>query len=341
MKLWVAPMLLGVWSGCGPLVDVTMEANTQQCATTTLEGVDVYNGYGAIDWVKVANSGRRFAFIKATQGNYNKQGTFAANWTNSRAANVVRSAYHFFDPTIDGVTQANWFLAEVQGAGGFDANDLPPMLDIECPISASQATSTASGGSCEYAGNSGWVATATMQTRIFDWLDTVERATGRRPIIYSYPSWFPDLMFTDARLANYPLFIATYATCASVPPPWTTAVFWQYSASGTVPGITPKSDVDRFFGGEPELAAFIASTTDVPDGGAPDLAPLPDLAGPVAVDAGSDGGDDGGTAGKGHPGCQCQLIGRGSPGPPGSLVLWLLGLLGLVAWRASGRRKAR
>ena len=84
----VVALFLGA---CSPLdIDVTMQANTQQCPAQVLEGVDVYNGYGAIDWVKVAASGRRFAFIKATQGDYNKQGTFNANWANSRAAGVVR-----------------------------------------------------------------------------------------------------------------------------------------------------------------------------------------------------------------------------------------------------------
>jgi lysozyme len=211
----------------------------------------------------VAASGRQFAFIKATQGDYNKQSTFAANWANAGAAGLLRSAYHFFDPTIDGVAQANWFLATA--GSGMGSNDLPPMLDIECPISASQSTSTSSGPNCEYTGNSGWVATATMQARIFDWLSTVEAATGRKPIIYSYPSWFPDVMFSDARLTAYPLFIATYSTCASVPAPWTSAVFWQYSASATVPGIAGNVDVDRFFGSAGDLQTWNAGPP--PDAG--------------------------------------------------------------------------
>jgi lysozyme len=276
-----------------------------------VEGLDVYNGQGTIDWMKVAASGRQFAFIKATQGDYNKQTSFPANWANSAAAGLMRSAYHFFDPTIDGVAQANAFLAEVTAGGGMGSNDLPPMLDIECPVSASQTTSQSSDPNCEYTGNSGWVATATMQQRIFDWLSTVEAAVGRKPIIYSYPSWFGDVMFSDARLTAYPLFIATYSTCASVPTPWTTAVFWQYSATATVPGITGSVDVDRFFGSAGDLQTWNSSAP--PDAG-------------VEPDAG--------TGPTEHAGCGC----RSSDAPSGALLVAVMALWPRRRSRARARR---
>src|SRR5579863_6399541 len=249
MDRWLVfgAFLIAASSGCSRVVDVASEseASTQQCPSSTVEGIDVYSGDGTIDWTQVKGSGRQFAFIKATQGNYNTQSTFAANWSAAATAGVLRSPYHFFDATIDGVAQAQWFLNEVSKSGGLQPSDLPPMLDIECPTASTQA---ASQSGCEYTGNSGWAPPATIASRAFDWLNTVEQATGRKPIIYSYPSWFGDAGFTDSKLANYPLFIATYGSCASVPAPWTTTVFWQYSASGTVPGLTAKADVDRFVG---------------------------------------------------------------------------------------------
>ena len=174
-----------------------------------------------------------------------------------KAAGVLRSPYHFFDATVDGVVQAEYFLAAIDAQGGFEAGDLPPMLDLECPTSADEST-TESG--CEYSGDSGWVDHATLVQRTFDWLTTVEAATGKKPLIYSYSSWFESLGFTDARLADYPLFyIASYATCATVPAPWTSAVFWQYGDDGSVAGIHGGVDVDRFFGTAAELAAFAAA----------------------------------------------------------------------------------
>ncbi len=58
---------------------------------------------------------------------------------------------------------------------------------------------------------------------MFDWLHAVEAATGRKALIYSYVSWFASVGVTDAALADYPLYIASYNTCATIPAPWTTA----------------------------------------------------------------------------------------------------------------------
>jgi lysozyme len=262
----------------------------QQCPTQTIEGVDVYQGTGTVDWAKVKAAGRAFAFIKATQGDYNKQSTFAADWAGAKAAGVVRSPYHFFDATKDGAAQAAWFLAEVNAAGGIVAGDLPAMLDIECPTSRVQANAQSS---CEYTGNSGWAPTATIVQRVFDWLQAVEQATGRAPIIYSYPSWFGDVGVTDARLAAYPLFIASYASCASVPSPWTQAVFWQYSASGSVAGISGAVDEDRFVGSAGDLGALTATP---PDAG---VTPGPDAGSPPLHHAGCGCNTDGGFGGIG------------------------------------------
>jgi lysozyme len=205
-----------------------VEQGLTQCPSGVVEGLDVYTGTGTIDWTKVHDSGRGFAFIKATQGDYNTQTAFGTNWMGAGAVGIKRSPYHFFDGTVDGVAQANAFLAEVATVGGLQPGDLPALLDIECPTAATQAGSSPN---CEYTGDSGWVAPATLKQRIYDWLDTVQAATGRAPIVYSYPSWFAAVGMTDAKLTNYPLFIASYNACATVPAPWTTAVFWQYSAS--------------------------------------------------------------------------------------------------------------
>jgi lysozyme len=276
---FVRPLLLLLLATCS-VHDGQLEQEVSECPTTTVEGLDVFSGQGTIDWAKVKASGREFAFIKATQGNYNKQSTFAANWAGSKAAGVLRSPYHFFDGTIDGVAQAHWFLDEITAAGGLQPGDLAPMLDIECPTSSVQS---ATQSNCEYTGDSGWVATATLEQRVYDWITTVQQATGMTPIVYSYPSWFGDVSFTDAMLASYPLFIATYSTCASVPTPWTQAQFWQYSASATVPGISGNVDVDRFIGSAADLTAITlqappdAGVTPTPDADA--VAPPPQAAG--------------------------------------------------------------
>ena len=225
---------------CAACTESPRERSISQAVTQcgsgsdSVEGVDVYSGDGAIDWTELAASGRRFAFIKATQGNYDIQSTFGSDWSGALAAGVLRSPYHFFDGTIDGVTQANSFLAELTAVGGLAVGDLPPMLDIECPTASTQAASSTD---CEYTGSSGWVAPATLSSEIFDWLDTVQQATNTTPILYSYVSWFSDVELTDPRLADYPLVHRVVQRVRDRARPWTAAMFWQYSATTTVPGI--------------------------------------------------------------------------------------------------------
>jgi len=259
----VAALIVASLAGCAPpRVGVVNEADTQQCASASVEGVDVYSGTGAVDWSSAQASGRHFAFIKAAQGDYLTDTRFTTNLAGARAAGVIVSPYHFFDGTVDGVEQAQYFLDVLSGQGGLQAGDLPPMLDLECPTDAVESQADPS---CTGPSSSGWVDSATLSQRAYDWLDTVEQATGRKPIIYTYPSWVSSVAFQGSALATYPLFIASYDTCADVPSPWNGAVFWQYSPCGTVPGIAGSgTDVDRFFGSDADLQQFLAASQPQP-----------------------------------------------------------------------------
>jgi MYXO-CTERM domain-containing protein len=287
-----------------------VEQGLTQCGSDLVDGIDVYSGNGTIDWAQVKGATKNFAFIKATQGDYNTQSTFKANWAEAKAAGVVRSPYHFFDGTVDGVAQANAFLAEVNAAGGLQVGDLPAMLDIECPTSSTQSQAQAN---CEHSGDSGWVPTPMLVQRIYDWLDTVEAATGRKAILYSYVSWFASVGFTDTKLADYPLFIASYNSCATIPQPWTSAVFWQYSATGTVTGVPGQVDLDHFFGTDGELGGFTIQPAGADAGVTPDADTLPQE----------------------QAGCGCHGAGQGQ------LAIWSVGVFAilLLTRRRSRRRR--
>src|ERR1019366_10721640 len=102
----------------------------QRCKpASVVDGVDLNPaGDGTLGW---AGSGKGFAIIKATQGTSYTDAEFAANWAALKSAGVVWGAYHFFDATVSGVDQANFFLKVV---GTIEPGDLPPTLDIECPV---------------------------------------------------------------------------------------------------------------------------------------------------------------------------------------------------------------
>ncbi|HEY3817669.1 MAG TPA: GH25 family lysozyme [Polyangiaceae bacterium] len=245
----------------------TTSEELQQCETVSVEGVDVASGQGAIDWTSVKGDGVDFAIMKATQGTYYTASTFAADWSGSKTAGVLRSPYHFFDPTEDGALQAQFFLSVV---GTLGAGDLPAMLDIECPTGSADTTCLGNGMSDAASG-------ADIATRMWAFIDAVESATGKKPLIYTYGSYFTDNGVDTTGLDAYPLYIADPVTgsCFNVPAPWTAAVMWQYSWTGTVTGISGDVDRDKFIG---NLAALqeLAQTT-------------------VAVDAGPDAGSDAST----------------------------------------------
>src|SRR5207237_6151792 len=56
-------------------------ASTVCAGGPTLEGIDVSHWDGAIDWPKVAASGRRFGIAKATEGLSFQDPVFQAHWT--------------------------------------------------------------------------------------------------------------------------------------------------------------------------------------------------------------------------------------------------------------------
>jgi lysozyme len=256
---WLAGWVFLVGCGAPPGVEDVQRTSQplQQCAPEVVEGVDVFDGQGTIDWVAARAAGVAFAFVKATQGTYDTQATFAANWSGTRSAGVLRSAYHFFDPTEDGAAQAHHFLSVV---GPPAPGDLPPTVDVECPDGDP---------ACLYAGHAGQAAPGDIRARLGALLDTLEQATHARPLLYTFHSYFVNSGVDPAGLDAYPLFLANpvaagAAACLDVPAPWAQAAFWQYSWTGRLPGIVADVDRDRFLGNAAALAALGAAPAAAP-----------------------------------------------------------------------------
>jgi len=263
----IGSRLHGSWALAGVVAAVAVgyalpAQAAQVCSSGPfVQGVDVSGGEGSLDWASAAGAGIKFAFMKATQGNYFTDSEFSNNWSGTKANGIVRGAYHFFDGTISGVTQANYFLGVV---GTIAPTDLPPVLDIECPDGTP-------GDDCLGNGSSGAASAADLTQGMNDFLTTVQAATGRTPIVYSYGSWFADNGVDTTGLTNYPLWIAypTTTSCFDVPSPWTTAAIWQYSFTGDVPGIGSGGDLDQFLGTMAQFTAVLGTVPPPSDGGTP------------------------------------------------------------------------
>jgi hypothetical protein len=84
----------------------------------------------------------------------------------------------------------------------------------------------------------------------------VEQLAGIKPLLYSNPSILAaHSAFGYPSLGDYGLWLAQYPNVpdlASPPPspaPWSEIAFWQYSSTGSVPGIAGDVDLDLFTGG--------------------------------------------------------------------------------------------
>lgn len=199
---------------------------------TNVQGIDVSHYQGSVNWAAVKNAGIGFAFAKATDGNTYADPQFQTNWADMKAAGLLRGAYHFYESNDDPVSQANNFIKAV---GSLAVGDLPPVIDIEA-----------------YKGDFGGVPlAANVQT----WLNIVEQALGRTPMIYTGPSFWNQYM--NSSFSRYALWVAQYGVAQpKLPNGWNKWTFWQNSESGTVAGVSGSVDTDIFAGSMADLLAL-------------------------------------------------------------------------------------
>lgn len=200
-------------------------------------GIDVSHWQGEIDWSGVKSSGVRFAFIKATEfpDKRTKLYVDVRLYENVKGASengIHWGAYHFFRTHIDAVIQAQAFVETV---GKFTS--LPPVLDLEA------------------AGSKG----EKLIYKVRQFLDEVQRLSGRAPIIYTSPGFWRGYMMLDNRTQldwarPYPLWLAHYTSLWPSPLyPWAHWDFWQYTDHGLLPGIKTHVDMNWFMSTEAEL----------------------------------------------------------------------------------------
>ena len=144
---------------------------------------------------RLAHLGKVFAIIKSSQ--WQAEWTFHAQYENARAAGLVRGSYHFFTPRP--VTeQVRLVLGLIPRVG---PEELAPALDVEDPEKKPwlwehyQYT---------HAGRGTAAGSAALLGDLQDWLDQVEAALGRTPIVYTGVMWRDDLRSTQ--MSRYPLW---------------------------------------------------------------------------------------------------------------------------------------
>lgn len=210
--------------------DADPHEGVRRAHSMPVQGIDVSKYQGDIDWNRVRAAGIQFAYLKVSEGGDHVDNRFYENWEAAKRAGVPRGAYHFIYWCRTAAEQAIWFSKAVPQ----DADQLPPVLDLEwnhhsptCPRGTTKED-------------------ALEKIRLL--LNIMEYHTGKRPVIYTDINFHKDVL--EGQFRNYEFWLRSVAAEPHErykDRPWT---FWQYTATGRVPGI--RGDVDRnVFHGSP------------------------------------------------------------------------------------------
>lgn len=179
-----------------------------------------------LDWDRAHAAGASFAFVKATEGTTFFNQYFANDFGGLAERHMVRGAYHYARPGLpvtsnaDGQAAAYLATAGTLGAPG----DLPPVLDFE---------------------ESGGLTPPQLLAWATEWLTKVQAATGRMPILYTYPYFWQSAMANTTALSQYPLWLARYQTSTpAMVGGWSKYTFWQYTAGYKMDGVPAAIGLD-------------------------------------------------------------------------------------------------
>jgi lysozyme len=182
-------------------------------------GIDASHHQGAIDWQAVAGDGISFAYLKATEGTSYTDPTFARHRAEALDLGLRVGGYHYFQLCSSGAEQAAHFAAVV---GDLRAgNLLPGAVDLELA------------GSCSTP-----PPRDVLLTEVRTFLDEVEAATGKRPVVYLFPELEARYGFAD-ELDDHRQWVRSLD--GRPDRPWW---IWQRTDSGTVSGIAGPVDVN-------------------------------------------------------------------------------------------------
>jgi len=189
-------------------------------------GIDVSTWNGTIDWNKVSKSGVTYAIIRcgfrgSTQGGLYKDNKFDNNIKNATSAGIKVGVYFF----TQAVTEAEAIEEASMCIGLVEAYKLsyPIFIDVE-----------SSGGRADSLSKE--ARTAVIKA----FCKTVTNA-GYKAGVYANKNWLTTKINTT-ELTDYTIWLAQYAKEHTYS---TTRVdMWQYSASGSINGITGEVDLN-------------------------------------------------------------------------------------------------
>ena len=214
----------------GPEDFATVNGYVTCTAGLTRRGVDVSSYQEDIDWERVRDAGFDFALIRIGYRGYSVGNIFPderarENLAEAKAAGFDVGVY-FYSQAIspeEAREEAQWCLDFLAG----ESLQLPVVYDWEY-VSPSART--------------GGMDRETLTECAKTFCGIIENG-GYQPMIYFNKHVSQDLLDLEA-LAEYPFWLAQYKNQMDYPHQ---VDFWQYTESGSVPGIEGDVDIDLMF----------------------------------------------------------------------------------------------
>ena len=177
-------------------------------------GIDVSKWQGPINWAAVAQSGVTFAFIKVGSLKSGIDDYFYYNILAAQAVGIKTGVYIYsYATSVEQVaTEAQFVINALQNV----QVSYPVVWDIEDSVQQGLTPDTLS-----------------LMANTFCALIEAE---GYYPMVYANKNWFT----TKLGIILYDKWVAQWGTACEIPD----ASVWQYTNSGSVPGINGRVDLD-------------------------------------------------------------------------------------------------
>ena len=197
-------------------------------------GLDVSHNQGRIDFaglqLQLQKKQIEFVIVRASMGKDGVDSRFKQNWEGFRTLPVKRGAYHYYRPNENSTKQAQNFIKTAKLKSG----DLIPVLDIEKHSTIQSKDKLREG--------------------LKNWLNIVEEHYGVKPMIYTGDHFFWEVLHNQG-FDEYPIWVANYNPIDQ--PETEDWTIWQFSESGSLPGIGERVDLNILAGGKARLNELV------------------------------------------------------------------------------------
>lgn len=229
----VTPVTASAFTGASNFMDNTYTHQDRFSSTGIQQGIDVSYHNGNLDWETIKAAGVDFAILRAAYRGYGDEGTlvkdtkFAEYMQGAMSQGIPVGAYIYSQAitTAEAVQEANYILNIVRGYN----LDLPIVFDYEF---AGVKT-----GRLDSAWTDGDLNKTKMTNIALAFCNTIKNA-GYDAMVYANKTFLnTNLNHETIENAGYEIWLAHYTTNTNYTGEYR---IWQYTSSGTIPGISNK-----------------------------------------------------------------------------------------------------